>query len=519
MNREINPLLALGIIILFILPVAILFWAGGEHANARVGVLYLNSDSQGQLSVQADHLLVTQISGEEEEEVVDLSLLGATEVMGNVAYFSNNDFLVRSGGADWGPGAYLSSGSLRDPELEKLRLEITADISDLAKLFRCNRKASRCEPFHNIEAPWRYRLFIDSKSDDVYVTDVTNHKINKYNKDGELLGVLEHGLKFPKKIRRYVNSLHDSYEKQDEHYYVTDTNNHRLLFFSGRNENFGTQMSEIKTAPHDHQGAHWTKDSILFSDHWWILNSHNGMQDTQLIRLDLKGNFVDEITFPQDAELYDFLVHNNNLLVSDLASGTIYQFDKHGARIVDINFYLIDEYFKQVKSENDYFQGIMVFTQSILAIMVLGGIVLAIKVARDHNKTHPVPKHLRVDVPLYLIDKPSGDIMKNMLISNIEIVPGKRVTQHLGLVQGSTVRAKHAGKDIMAGLKNIFGGELNSYTELLQESRQEAVDRMSEQAKAIGANAVVNVRFATSAITAGASEILAYGTAVVIEDL
>ena len=109
--------------------------------------------------------------------------------------------------------------------------------------------------------------------------------------------------------------------------------------------------------------------------------------------------------------------------------------------------------------------------------------------------------------------------MKNMLISNIEIVPGKRVTQHLGLVQGSTVRAKHAGKDIMAGLKNIFGGELNSYTELLQESRQEAVDRMSEQAKAIGANAVVNVRFATSAITAGASEILAYGTAVVIEDL
>ena len=109
--------------------------------------------------------------------------------------------------------------------------------------------------------------------------------------------------------------------------------------------------------------------------------------------------------------------------------------------------------------------------------------------------------------------------MNNMLISNIEIIPGKRVTQHLGLVQGSTVRAKHAGKDIMAGLKNIFGGELISYTELLQESRQEAVDRMSEQAKAIGANAVVNVRFATSAITAGASEILAYGTAVVIEDL
>ena len=108
--------------------------------------------------------------------------------------------------------------------------------------------------------------------------------------------------------------------------------------------------------------------------------------------------------------------------------------------------------------------------------------------------------------------------MAKLLISNIELVPGKRVVKHLGLVQGSTVRAKHAGKDIMAGFKNIFGGELNSYTELLQESRQEAIDRMCEQAESIGANAVVNVRFATSAIAAGASEILSYGTAVLLED-
>ena len=103
-----------------------------------------------------------------------------------------------------------------------------------------------------------------------------------------------------------------------------------------------------------------------------------------------------------------------------------------------------------------------------------------------------------------------------MLISNIEVIPNMRVTQHLGLVQGSTVRAKHAGKDIMAGFKNVFGGELASYTELLQESREQAVARMTEQAEAIGANAVINVRFSTSAIAAGASEILAYGTAVVL---
>ena len=101
-----------------------------------------------------------------------------------------------------------------------------------------------------------------------------------------------------------------------------------------------------------------------------------------------------------------------------------------------------------------------------------------------------------------------------MLLSNIEVLPGKRVTKHLGLVQGSTVRAKHAGRDIMAGFKNIFGGELTAYTELMGEAREEATKRMVEQAKSLGANGVINIRFATSSVTQGASEIFAYGTAV-----
>jgi uncharacterized protein YbjQ (UPF0145 family) len=104
-----------------------------------------------------------------------------------------------------------------------------------------------------------------------------------------------------------------------------------------------------------------------------------------------------------------------------------------------------------------------------------------------------------------------------MIVTNIELVPGKRVQRHLGLVQGSTVRSKHAGKDLLAGLKNIVGGELKGYTELLNEARDEALERMVKQAEAVGANAVLNVRFSTSAITQGAAELLAYGTAVVLE--
>ncbi|MEM7361279.1 MAG: YbjQ family protein [Pseudomonadota bacterium] len=104
-----------------------------------------------------------------------------------------------------------------------------------------------------------------------------------------------------------------------------------------------------------------------------------------------------------------------------------------------------------------------------------------------------------------------------MLISNMEVIPQKRILKHLGLVQGSTVRAKHVGKDILAGFKNILGGELVAYTELMTEARDEATNRMIEQAESIGANAVLNVRFATSSVAQGAAELFAYGTAVVID--
>lgn len=104
-----------------------------------------------------------------------------------------------------------------------------------------------------------------------------------------------------------------------------------------------------------------------------------------------------------------------------------------------------------------------------------------------------------------------------MILVNTESVPGFRVQKFLGIVQGCTVRAKHIGKDILAGLKNIVGGELTAYTELLTEARAEATRRMVEHAQRLGANAVLNVRLATSSVVAGAAEVFAYGTAVLVE--
>ena len=104
-----------------------------------------------------------------------------------------------------------------------------------------------------------------------------------------------------------------------------------------------------------------------------------------------------------------------------------------------------------------------------------------------------------------------------MILSNTENVPGKTILEFYGVVTGSTVRAKHIGRDIMAGFKNIVGGELKGYTELLDEARQEAIQRMVAQASSMGANAVVNVRFTTSSVAQGAAELFAYGTAVKVQ--
>ena len=106
-----------------------------------------------------------------------------------------------------------------------------------------------------------------------------------------------------------------------------------------------------------------------------------------------------------------------------------------------------------------------------------------------------------------------------MMITPSATVAGQRITQTLGLVRGNTIRARHVGKDIIAGFRNIVGGEVSEYTKMMAESREQALDRMVAQAEENGANAVVGVRFATSEMMEHAAELLAYGTAVVVEDI
>lgn len=105
-----------------------------------------------------------------------------------------------------------------------------------------------------------------------------------------------------------------------------------------------------------------------------------------------------------------------------------------------------------------------------------------------------------------------------MLIATTFNIPGREIRNTLGLVKGNTIRARHVGRDIMAGLRGLVGGELHEYTKLLAESREQAIDRMIEDARSLGANAIVGVSFTTSVMAQGAAELMAYGTAVILEE-
>jgi len=104
-----------------------------------------------------------------------------------------------------------------------------------------------------------------------------------------------------------------------------------------------------------------------------------------------------------------------------------------------------------------------------------------------------------------------------MIVTTTDKIEGKQIVKTLGMVRGSTIRARHIGHDVMAGLRNIVGGEITDYTKMLAQSREQAIQRMVQEAEGMGANAIVGTRFVTSMVMSGASELLAYGTAVVIE--
>lgn len=519
-HMEIQPRLAALVLALFLIPLGAKFYLSAQEAQYIVGNYYLTDARNDTLLLQLDkHLFragrVTGLAREIKPGAPGFS------ARSQIAVFRNGDALMRLGEWDTSVGLYLNMADVSSASdnpvqqgLDNMASGRSADVSsEGSRLARCDLDSGECKPFHRQEHKYQhnYNLRINPQDDSVFITEGLVHKISHYTGAGELISEYSKDLRYPKRVELHPEGS----------VYFANTNQHRIERLStspvirdGATYNtLGPASGTIAV------GSEVTGDSTytwpmavkFFAGQWWVINMDGGMRRGRLFHFKESGKFIGAWELPEYSQPLDLLEFDGQLMISDASTGVIHRVDHRGQALSPLGF---AEVTAVALPMHDKLQqlGRLNSLMSWWITLVVIGLLIALFRSAAKNRKKTQAGEIR---PTFSILN-SGDI--KMLISNIEIIPNKRVVRHLGLVQGSTVRAKHAGRDIMAGFKNIFGGELAGYTELLQESREEAVSRMTEQATAIGANAVINVRFSTSAIAAGASEILAYGTAVEIVD-
>lgn len=330
LNQDVNPWAAALVLAVIGVVLSVLFWATGEESKARAGSYFLEHDRRGNLSVQMDHMLIRLSPEGETISSIDLRNLGAKDVMGNIAYFGNGDFLFRAGEPESGIKSYLSLGQL--PPVLKVRQRFPAvevDLEDAEKrreewvktldaqsgLNRCDPLTGECTVFLSHNVSWRYRLFIDDEKSNIYLTEGTNNLITVLNLQGQIVEPLQLQTKFPKRVRSHEDRL-----------YLVDTNNHRVIFFDDKKDsNFSPTFHN--TVPANPEGRRWPIDAIYFDDYWWVINADSGMTNSHLLKFDQKWHFIERITLPDNADPFDMVVYNRRLIVSDVRFGSLYEFD------------------------------------------------------------------------------------------------------------------------------------------------------------------------------------------------
>ncbi len=374
MNKDINPIVAFAIIGIFLVPVAFWFLAADGAARARAGSFYLEQTADSALSVQTDHLLLTYDIPSGGYDTLDLRTLGVEDLMGNVVHLPNNEFMVRSGGVNWGLNTALSLGASKDKDDEIMRQKAADKTPNRQAVFRCSLNVHECERYFNITAPWRHRLMFDKTNGHLFLTEGTRHRVREFDSEGKLVGVVREGMKFPKRVRRHNELLH-----------LVDTNNHRVLFFE-HNEQSGMRLAEARlAAPSTAHPNRWTLDAVFFADSWWVLNAQSSMQNTVLHRFDSDWRYREQVQLNDSAEPFDMLVYEDTLLVSDISTGMIYRFDSNGARLPEVLVQPAYEHISALSIERRSYERDILIAQISLAFLFVAGLALAVVYSRKSH--------------------------------------------------------------------------------------------------------------------------------------
>lgn len=368
MNANIDPKLAGGIILSLFLGFGASMKIIDKRSEHMLSTFFLEETPQGLLSAQMDDQLLEI----ENNQVINhhaLSDFDAHRLMGNVSYFEDGDILIRQGLPEHGIKSYLSLRESQDKFIENQKEYW--DYSEESKLSKCNLNTKNCSPLNNLNIPWRYRTYIDNKSNSLFLSEGTNHKIKLFSLDGIYKTTLNLKSKFPKRVR-----------KINDKYYAVDTNNHQITFFNLPEKN--SDISHQKTIFQNNEGKQWTIDAVFFDKHWWVTNADNGMTNAELFIFDEYGSEIKKITLPNKADPFDMLVYKNTLLISDIHLGNIYVFDSVNSDYKILSIPKLKKYADHMSKSNHKFLMLNIGIWIVCGLVALVLLIVAIKKSKNN---------------------------------------------------------------------------------------------------------------------------------------
>lgn len=321
MNSRVHPLIALLVIVLSLLTIGVWVWGSGQ-AKTFGGPAELATDPAGHWYLQIQNILLEHDADGNFIRRHDLSALGVEQVLGTVSFFSNGDVLLRRG---------IDSRTLFDKIRAYIRLPNEKPLRpDLAGtgLYRCNLQTAACTPFgpELTDFAAAFGLYIDPRTDEVYISDTSRHILRKYSAQGDNLGQATEGLKFPNQLLIHDNRL-----------YVADTNHHRIRVVEPRTDSFGTEIDSIDVVPTlaSRSGQIWPSHLARVGDDWWVNNMSSRMDDGGVYVFDQNWAFKFKLDLPRGADPIAIKAFGDDVLITDWNNDLVYRVTSDGQRMPD----------------------------------------------------------------------------------------------------------------------------------------------------------------------------------------
>lgn len=370
MNQDVHPITALFVILISICLIGFIFWARGETLRVG-GPDQVQYDHDGNIFIHIADTLYKFSPDFKHLQKYDLPQLGVYDLVGDFAFFSNGDMLIRRG--KYQPGLLESIRRyMRQPDTKEPLAKL-----DNEGLYRCTLELRQCSAFgsghvQQMDFTSAFHLSIDPSTDTVYLSDTDRHKLRKFDAEGKQLAVQDKGYKFPNQNMLYDGKL-----------LVADTNHHAVQVTDSSDDKFGEILKTHYVTESSLGAKKWTYSFAHVGGNWWVNNMDGGMSHGAVAIFDNQWRFIEKIQLPQDADPIDFVVLNDRVLITDLNNLRIYQLDYKGQLLHEALPSVLSEKLDALLNTQQNYRKLTVMAIVLFVLFLVMGFVIAIVKGRS----------------------------------------------------------------------------------------------------------------------------------------